>query len=194
MGLRVHGLSLGPTPPGSAVLAAELDHKRQWGEAERQDLLAGGVTADAAAEPQALLDWAPPNALKEALASFASLVTPAPAPASGAATAGRAAPEAPAELWLPGVAPAEWSPAAVAQAAHAQLQDGPHAVVFAALKPGMRALPREIDSALLAVGRQALGRALTEAEKRALRREFQGLVRRAFEDRMSQTHDQPACA
>lgn len=101
-----------------------------------------------------------------------------------------ATPEPPAELWLPGVAPAEWSPAAVAQAAHAQLKGGPHAVVFAAFKPGMRALPREVDSALLAVGRQALGRTLTEPEKRALRREFLGVVRQAFEDRLHRIPDQ----
>lgn len=184
MGVRVHGLSLGATLPDSAVLAAELDHKRQWGAAELHDLLADGVAADAAAEPAALLDWAPATALKEALASFSALGTPAPSPAPRVAPAGCASPEAPAELWLPGAAAAEWSPAALAQAAHAQLQSGPHALVFAALKPGMRALPREIDSALLALGRQALGRALTEPEKRALRREFQGLVRQVFDDRL----------
>lgn len=76
----------------------------------------------------------------------------------------------------------------VAQVANARLKEGPQAVVFAALKPGMRALPREVDSALLSVGRQELGRALTEPEKRELRREFQSLIRLEFEDRVRKAH------
>lgn len=97
------------------------------------------------------------------------------APEAQAATA--AAPAA------PGVRCEDMSLAALAQVANERLKDGPHAVVFAALKPGMRALPREVDGALLSVGRQELGRTLTEPEKRELRREFQSLLRLEFEDR-----------
>jgi len=78
--------------------------------------------------------------------------------------------------------------AVLAQVVNKRLKDGPHAVVLAALKPGMRALPREVDSVLLSVGRQELGRALTEPEKRELRREFQSLVRLEFEDRFRKEH------
>jgi len=38
------------------------------------------------------------------------------------------------------------------------------------------------------VGRQELGRALTEPEKRELRREFQTLIREEFEERIRKTH------
>lgn len=76
----------------------------------------------------------------------------------------------------------------VAQMANTRIKEGPQAVVFAALKPGLRSLPREIDSALLLVGRQELGRALTEPEKRELRREFQTLIREEFEERIRKTH------
>lgn len=79
----------------------------------------------------------------------------------------------------------------VAQVASARIKEGSQAMVFAALKPGMRALPREIDSALLSVGRQELGRALTEPEKRQLRRELQALIRQDFEDRLSKTYGHP---
>lgn len=103
------------------------------------------------------------------------------APQAQAATA--AAPAA------PGVRCEDISLAALAQVANERLKDGPHAVVFAALKPGMRALPREVDSALLSVGRQELGRTLTEPEKRELRREFQSLIRLEFEDRFRKEHD-----
>lgn len=91
--------------------------------------------------------------------------------------------------WAPPVADAEApSLVAVAQAASAHIKDGPLAMVFAALKPGVRALPREIDSALLAVGREELGRALTETEKRELRREFQGLIKDEFEEKLRLAH------
>lgn len=69
------------------------------------------------------------------------------------------------------------SMAAIAQAAETQIRSGPHAGVFATLTPGVHALPREIDGALLAVGRQQLGRVLQEPEKRELRREFRLLVK-----------------
>lgn len=103
-----------------------------------------------------------------------------------------AAPQAPAATATapaaPGARSEDASLAALAQVANERLKDGPHAVVFAALKPGMRALPREVDSALLSVGRQELGRALTESEKRELRREFQSLIRLEFEDRFRKDH------
>ncbi len=82
----------------------------------------------------------------------------------------------------------EVSLARVAQVANTRIKDGPQSVVFAALKPGIRTLPREIDSALLAVGRQELGRALTEPEKRELRRAFQGLIWNEFDDRVRREH------
>lgn len=102
------------------------------------------------------------------------------APQAQAATA--AAPAA------PGAGCEDMSLAALAQVANERLKDGPHAVVFAALKPGMRALPRDVDGALLSVGRQELGRTLTEPEKRELRREFQSLLRLEFEDRFRKDH------
>lgn len=64
----------------------------------------------------------------------------------------------------------------IAKAAESHIKVGPHAAIFSVLKPGVHTLPREIDGALLAVGRQQLGRALTEPEKRDLRREFRALI------------------
>lgn len=168
MGMRVHGLSLGEALAAGAELMAELDCKRRWGEAELHSLLTDGPAADAPTPtPAALLAWAPAPTLTAALSSFPSL----PALTANGLEASPTRPK-----------PGDVSLATVAQVAHQQMQDGPHAQVFAALKPGMRALPREIDGALLAVGRQALGRTLTEPEKRELRREFQGVVKRVFEN------------
>ena len=85
-----------------------------------------------------------------------------------------AAPSAPAAAPAASAAP---SLAAIAQAAEAQIRSGPHAAMFAALAPGVHTLPREIDGALLAVGRQHLGRVLQDQEKRDLRSEFRLLVK-----------------
>lgn len=168
MGMRVHGLSLGEALAAGAELMAELDCKRHWGEAELHSLLTDGPAADAPT-PAALLAWAPAPTLTAALSSFPSL----PALTANGLEASPTRPK-----------PGDVSLATVAQVAHRQMLDGPHAQVFAALKPGMRALPREIDGALLAMGRQALGRTLTESEKRELRRELQGVVKRVFENRL----------
>ena len=177
MGLRVHGLSLGAGPAAGTALAAEWDRKCHWGLDELHGLLADGwdAASGAAALAPPLLAWASGPGLGMGmglgLANSLATLSPTPGPASR--------PLRPAGLRE---APAILSLAGVAQLAHEQLQAEPHTVVFAALKPGMRTLPREIDGALLAVGRQALGRALTEPEKRELRREFHGVVRQAFED------------
>jgi hypothetical protein len=175
MGLRVHGLSLGATPAAGTALAAEWDRKCHWGLGELQSLLADGWATDTSA-PKALapplLAWAPGAGLGHAISPFS------PLPSLGSlASRPLLQREVTANLSLTGVA----------QLAHDHLQAGPNTVVFAALKPGMSALPREIDGALLAVGRKALGRALTEPEKRELRREFQAVVQRSFEDRLHKT-------
>lgn len=120
---------------------------------------------------------------------FATWVGPAQEPAPDAYLGTAQGGSAMNTGWTPPVAQTDRpSLAAVAQTAHTHLRDGPLAVVFAALKPGLRSLPREIDSVLLSVGREELGRALTESEKRELRREFQGLVRDEFEDQLT-SHD-----
>ena len=60
----------------------------------------------------------------------------------------------------------------IAQKALVQIGEGPHSAIFSGLAAGIHALPREIDGALLAIGRDELGRVLTDVEKRDLRREF----------------------
>lgn len=183
MGVRVDGLCLGPATAAYAALSADWDTKRSWSLNDLRALLADRTNENAdessdtdPALPPSLLAWAPGHTLTSALSSFASLPAlpdrpprspgfPLPPPHSTALN----------DMTLAGMA----------QAAYAHLRGGPLAVVFAALKPGIRALPREIDAALLAVGRQTLGRALAEPEKRALRREFQDLVRRTFEDSLN---------
>jgi len=172
MGLRVHLLSLGGA---TATLAAEADLKRVWG-LEQLDRFATWLGPAQEPGPEAYLGTA--------LGGGGGGGNGGSGGSSGNGGHGMGG-----MGWVPPVADAQTpSLVAVAQAASAHIKDGPLAMVFAALKPGVRALPREIDSALLAVGRDELGRALTESEKRELRREFQALVKQDFEDKLRQGH------
>ncbi len=56
------------------------------------------------------------------------------------------------------------------------LKSFPHAALLAGITKGRVPLPQEVDSQLLFAGRNEIGRALTEDEKRTLRSTFKGLI------------------
>ncbi len=102
-----------------------------------------------------------------AVQKFASLTAAAavPAPASVASASA-----------VPAVPSTGLSLESIAQTAMATIKAGPHAAIFSTLKRGPGLLPKEIDRALLAAGREQLGRVLEESEKRDLRKAFRALI------------------
>lgn len=155
LGLRVHLLSMGPANATSPYLRAEVDYKTHW--------------ADAVVEKFS-----------------AKCELPAKAPVKQAARPAVAKPtKVVVEVVKAAVvvAPAGPLPDSVERAEGADPISGTANMVFQRLDPDrdisvneLGLLPKKVDARLLAAGREAFGRILTEEERLAVREEFKRLL------------------